>query len=74
MASAGRRCWEGDNLAGGAAAGIGSAPVLTHHEQRRIDIPAERAPGGRTRGMPDVNSTRGDHATPSRSRTTRSET
>ena len=43
MASAGRRCWEGDNLAGGAAAGIGSAPVLTHHEQRRIDTPAERA-------------------------------
>src|SRR3981081_2215032 len=43
VACAGCRCWEGHDLAGRAADGIGSAPVLTHHEQLRIGAPAERA-------------------------------
>ena len=46
MASAGCRCWKGHDLAGRAANGIGSAPVLTHYEQLRIGASAERAREG----------------------------
>lgn len=43
VASAGGGCWECHNLTGGAADGIGSAPVLAHHERLRFGACAERA-------------------------------